>query len=66
MAVSTTKDYYRIRWTGDSDLNGNLLVYTLTHVDPPSDEIRELVLREMSSGKERVLGRGSAPQFSPD
>ena len=66
MAVSTTKDYYRIRWTGDSDLNGNLLVYTLTHVDPPSDEVRELVLREMSSGKERVLGRGSAPQFSPD
>lgn len=66
MALSSTKDYYRIRWAGDSDLCGNLLVYTLTHVDPPSEEIRELILKELDTGKETVLCPGCAPQFSPD
>lgn len=66
MATSSTKDYYRIRWAGDSDLCGNLLAYTLTHVDPPSEEIRELILKELDTGNERVLRSGFAPQFSPD
>lgn len=66
MTCSSTKDYYRIRWAGDSDLCGNLLVYTLTHVDPPSEEIRELVIKELDTGKENILRTGFAPQFSPD
>lgn len=66
MAYSSTKDYYRINWVGNGDLKGNKLAYTLTHVEEPSEEIRELVLRDLITGEEEKICKGHTPQFSPN
>ena len=68
MATSSTRDYYRITWTGNGDLSpdGRLFARTRTHVEEPDVEVSEVVLRDRSTGAEEVVAQGFDPQFSPE
>ena len=68
MALSTTKDYYRINWVGNGDLSadGAYLAYCLTHVEEPDREVSKIVLRERATGAETEVAEGFDPSFSPD
>lgn len=65
---STTQDYYKLRWIGGHDLCAarSLAVYTRSHAEPPARQVDELVLLDLASGAETVLGEGRDPLFSPE
>lgn len=68
MARPTTRDYYRIRWVGTCSLSpdGKMLAYVRTHVQPPCEEVSEIVMRSLTDEREDVLCKGTDPSFSPD
>ena len=68
MNVSSTQDYYKIRWIGGHDLcaRRQLAVYATVHTDPPACEISELYLKDLQTDQETFLTEGRDPQFSPD
>ena len=61
MAYSVTEDYYRIRWAGSAALHGDSCLYTRARFEKPAEEVEELVLLSLGTGRRPFWEKGFPP-----